>query len=120
MRFVDFTEVLMRKTEDDRVQVIHVPRTVIAETVCSVTSGAIPSELQGPQGQIITTPAAYLHFPGEKVLVSVTRDEALWKLRWENIEFELPGEGVCGGDSICTRKINKPKPPEEGKSSIIS
>lgn len=124
MRFVDFIEVQMRPIEaEGKVQVVEMPRIIEANHVTGFAPGAIPSGLSGPGGQMIMKPAAYICLAGERVLVTCSVEEAMYKIRWENVEVELPeikGKTIGLTDSVITRTVKRPKLEEEKKSSIIN
>jgi len=123
MRFVRFTEVQMREI-NSKLEVRKMPRYIVAETVTSVIPAAMPSEITGPQGQPVMAPATYICVAGERILVDVSMNEAIYKLTWERVDVESPDEKTIHhgeyimDDYIITEKISKPISNDE-ESSII-
>lgn len=102
MRFIEFTEVILRQAGETQIQMIHMPIVLIAENIIGVAPGAIPSEIRGPQGNPTSTEAAYIIIPGGRILVTSTIEEAEWKIANES------------------KEIKKPELKEQKKSKIIS
>jgi len=98
MRFVKFTEVSIRPIDKNKAGVIHLPRIVVAEHVTSVGPGAIPSEISGGDGQPMRKEAATLTLPGEQIVVTCTVEQALWKLKTEDMEVKEPEKLDAGGN----------------------
>ena len=90
MRFVEFTEVILRKVSDTQIQCIHMPRYIVAENVCSVSPGAVPGKLLGPDGNPTMEDAAYIHTAAASILVNCKMGEAMHKLSREQLVIEEP------------------------------
>ncbi len=90
MRFVEFTEVILRKVSETQIQCIHLPRYVVAENVCSVSPGAVPGTIAGPDGNPTMEEAACVHTPAGSILVNCKMDEALYRLTSEQVGISEP------------------------------
>ena len=86
MRLVLFTEIVMRQTQNQQIQVVAMPRKVVAEHVTSIGYDFIPSEVAGPGGSPVMKEVAAVYIPGEKITVDCSVEKAEEKIRKEDAE----------------------------------
>jgi len=75
MRLHEFVTVQMRQVDQQRVAVIEGKAKINLDALIGIMPHTVPSEIEGPDGQPIGTPACMLMLPGGQIIVKDTYQE---------------------------------------------
>ena len=89
MRKREFTTVQLKQTGPQQVAVLESKITIDLDAICGLAPATIPSELKGPNGEGVSTPACTVFFSGGQFTVRETYE--VMQVLWEDSNEVISG-----------------------------